>query len=58
MKAKKKPLETVSPDDLGVDIEKKVFITGYELPPARAAGEIVEDVDTLVDRLKNKARVI
>jgi electron transfer flavoprotein beta subunit len=58
MKAKRKPLETTTPGDLGVDVEKQVFIAGYELPPAREAGEIVEDVATLMDRLRNKAKVI
>jgi electron transfer flavoprotein beta subunit len=58
MKAKKKALDTVTPDDLGVEIEKKVFVAGYELPPARAAGEVVDSVDALLDRLRNKAKVI
>lgn len=58
MKAKKKPLETIAADDLGVDIEPSIRRIGYELPPQRDAGEIVADVDTLVDRLKNKAKVI
>lgn len=58
MKAKKKPLETLSADDLDVEVERKLQVLKYELPPAREAGEIVDDVDTLIDRLRNKAKVI
>ena len=58
MKAKKKPLDTLSPDDLGVDIDAKVSLLGYELPPQRAAGEIVGDVDELLNKLRNQAKVI
>lgn len=58
MKAKRKPVETLTPDELGVDIALKVKTTHYELPPERAAGVIVDDVDALLDKLKNEAKVI
>ncbi len=58
MKAKRKPLDTIALDDLDVDAEPQLLIQGYELPPAREAGEVVEDVDALIDRLANRAKVI
>ena len=58
MKAKKKPIDTKTPADLGVDIAPKVEAVQYDLPPEREAGEIVEDVDELIDKLKNEANVI
>ena len=58
MKAKRKPLEVLTLDDLGVDGEQLVRSIGYELPPVRQAGVIVESVDELVDKLKNEAKVI
>lgn len=56
--AKNKPLETLAAASLGVDLERRLKATRYELPPARKAGEVVADVDELVDRLQNEARVI
>lgn len=58
MKARSKPLETLSPDDLDVEVERKLLVVGYEEPPARAAGRIVEDLDELVDCLQNEAKAI
>lgn len=58
MKAKRKPLDVLQADDLVDDLEPKVRITGYELPPERAAGVIVEDVDELLDKLRNDAKVL
>ncbi len=58
MKAKRKPLETLSPADLGVDIASKVRTLKYEAPEERDAGEIVASVDVLIDRLRNKSKVI
>lgn len=58
MKAKRKPLDVLEADDLVDDLEPKVRTVGYELPPERAAGVIVADVDELVDKLKNDAKVI
>jgi electron transfer flavoprotein beta subunit len=58
MKAKKKPLETVSPADLGVDIQSHVTLVGVTPPAERSAGIKVESVEQLVDKLKNEAKVI
>jgi len=56
MKAKRKPVETLTPDELGVDIAPKVKTVKYQLPPERAAGMIVGSVDELLDKLKNDAK--
>lgn len=58
MKAKRKPLETLTADELGVDIAPRVRVLTYEAPEERSAGEMVDDVDELIDRLKNEANVI
>ena len=58
MKAKKKPLETVTPDALGVDVTPRLKTVKVAEPPKRQAGIKVPDVATLVDKLKNEARVI
>jgi electron transfer flavoprotein beta subunit len=58
MKAKKKPLETVKPDDLGVDVTPRLKTLKVVEPAKRQAGIKVPDVATLVDKLKNEARVI
>jgi electron transfer flavoprotein beta subunit len=58
MKAKKKPLETVKPEDLGVDVNPRIKTLKVSEPPARSAGIKVPDVATLVDKLKNEAKVI
>jgi electron transfer flavoprotein beta subunit len=58
MKAKKKPLDTTTPDDLGVDASARVTLMGVELPAERQAGIKVEDVGQLVDKLRNEAKVI
>ena len=58
MKAKKKPLDTLSADELGVDVTPRLSITRVEEPPAREAGIKVSDVGELVDKLKNDAKVI
>ena len=58
MKAKKKPLDTTTPDDLGVDASARVTLMGVELPAERQAGIKVEDVAQLVDKLRNEAKVI
>jgi electron transfer flavoprotein beta subunit len=58
MKAKKKPLETVTPDALGVDLAPRLSTLKVAEPPKRKAGVKVPDVATLVDKLKNEARVI
>ncbi|HLU18388.1 MAG TPA: electron transfer flavoprotein subunit beta/FixA family protein [Pusillimonas sp.] len=58
MKAKKKPIETVTPDDLGVDPAPRLKTLKVSEPPARSAGVMVPDVAALVDKLKNEAKVI
>ncbi len=58
MKAKKKPLETVRPADLGVDVTPRIKTVKVEEPPKRGAGVKVPDVATLVEKLKNEAKVI
>ncbi len=58
MKAKKKPLDTTTPADLGVDITPRVTVLKVTEPPAREAGVKVADVAQLVDKLRNEAKVI
>jgi len=58
MKARSKRLDVISADDLGVDFERKLKVVGYEEPPARAAGRVVEDVAELVDCLVNEAKAV
>jgi electron transfer flavoprotein beta subunit len=58
MKAKKKPLENLSPADLGVDVTPRLKTVKVAEPAVRSAGEMVPDVATLVDKLKNTAKVI
>lgn len=58
MKAKKKVLEIIKPDDLGVDVIPRLKIVKVEEPPKRTAGVMVADVAALVDKLKNEAKVI
>ena len=58
MKAKKKPIALTSPAELGVDVAPRLTTLKVEEPPKRAAGIKVADVATLVDKLKNEAKVI
>jgi electron transfer flavoprotein beta subunit len=58
MKAKKKPLTTVKPADLGVDVTPRLKTLKVVEPPKRPAGVIVPDVKTLVEKLKNEAKVL
>ncbi len=58
MKAKKKPLDAMSPADLGVEIAPRLTTLKVEAPAARQAGIKVADVAELVDKLKNEAKVI
>jgi len=58
MKAKKKPLDTTTPAELGVDVAPRLKTLKVAEPPARQAGIKVPDVATLVDKLKNEAKVI
>jgi electron transfer flavoprotein beta subunit len=58
MKAKKKTLDVVKPADLGVDVTPRIKTLKVSEPPKRGAGVKVPDVATLVDKLKNEAKVI
>lgn len=58
MKAKKKPLDTLTPDELGVDVAPRVKTLKVEPPAERKAGIKVESVAELVEKLKNEAKVI
>src|SRR5207245_759045 len=58
MKAKKKPLEVLKPDALGVDIAPRLKTLKVEEPPKRKAGAKVPDAKTLVAKLRNEAKVI
>ena len=58
MKAKKKPLDTFTPEDLGVDVAPRLKTLKVSEPPQRGAGIKVADVAMLVDKLKNVAKVI
>ena len=58
MKAKKKTLEVLTPAALGVDITPRLKTLKVEEPPKRSAGAMVADVATLIDKLKNEAKVI
>ncbi len=58
MKAKKKPLEVVKPEALGVDVSPRLATLKVEEPPKRKAGVKVADAKTLVEKLRNEAKVI
>jgi electron transfer flavoprotein beta subunit len=58
MKAKKKQLDVFKPEDLGVDVSPRITTLKVSEPPKRSAGIKVPDVATLVDKLKNTAKVI
>jgi electron transfer flavoprotein beta subunit len=58
MKAKKKPLETIAAASLGVDIAPRLAVRTVQEPAKRKAGVIVPDVATLIEKLKNEAKVI
>ena len=58
MKAKKKPLDTVKPEELGVDVAPRLKTLKVEEPAKRGAGVKVADVAALVDKLKNEAKAI
>ncbi|CDH59578.1 electron transfer flavoprotein subunit beta [Lichtheimia corymbifera JMRC:FSU:9682] len=58
MKAKKKPLVKITPEDLGVDISPRLQTLKVEEPAKRQGGRKVENVDELLDKLKNEAKVL
>ena len=58
MKAKKKPLDIVKPDALGVDVAPRLMTLKVVEPPKRKGGAMVKDVAELVAKLRNEAKVI
>jgi len=56
--AKKKKMDVIKAEDLQVDLTPRVQVMSVSEPPTRQAGSFVETVDELVDKLKNKAKVI
>jgi electron transfer flavoprotein beta subunit len=58
MKAKKKPIDQSTPADWGVDTTPRLKMLRVQDPPQRKAGIKVPDVATLVDKLRNEAKVI
>ena len=58
MKAKRKPIEVSTPEELGVDISNRIEVIQVNEPPAREAGIMVAGACELVDKLKNEAKVI
>ncbi len=58
MKAKKKPLDVLTPGELGIDVTPSIEVLKVTDPPARAAGVRVADVAELIDKLRNEAKVI
>jgi len=58
MKAKKKSLDIVKPEELGVDVSPRLKILRVDEPPKRLAGVMVANVAELVEKLKNEAKVI
>ena len=58
MKAKKKPIDKLTPADLGVDVAPRLTVLKVEEPAKRQAGVKVKTVEELVDKLHNEARVI
>ncbi|WP_414651942.1 electron transfer flavoprotein subunit beta/FixA family protein, partial [Hyphomonas sp. UBA3988] len=57
MKAKKKPIDEKAPGDYGVDISPRLSVVKVTEPPVREAGEKVEDVATLVSKLKSAGAI-
>lgn len=58
MKAKKKPVETINAEDLGVDLAPMVEVLEVMEPPPRKEGIMVSSVDELIDKLRNEAKVL
>jgi len=58
MKAKKKKMEVIEADSLGVDLKPRLEILKVEDPPTRKGGVKVANVDELIDKLKNEAKVL
>ena len=58
MKAKKKPLEELTAEQLDVDVKSRTTVLSLEAPPKRKSGVLVRSVDELIDKLRNEAKVL
>lgn len=58
LKAKKKKVDTVDLESLGIDTTPRIKIEQVEAPEERSGGVMVADVDELIDKLKNESKVI
>jgi electron transfer flavoprotein beta subunit len=58
MKAKKKPIDTLKPEQLGVNVVPRIKTLKVSEPQQRSAGMVVADVAALIEKLKNEAKVI
>ena len=58
MKARKKPIASIKPADLGVDVRPRLTVIKVEEPPKRKAGQKVGSVADLVNKLRTEAKVI
>ena len=58
MKAKKKKIDTLNATDLGIDLKPKFQVLEVLEPPSRKAGSMVSDVDELITKLRDEAKVI
>ena len=58
MKAKKKPLDTLTADELGVDASDRLKTLSVNTPPPRAGGVRVADVSELISKLRDEAKVL
>jgi electron transfer flavoprotein beta subunit len=58
MKAKRKPIDAISLSDLEIEFKPRMEILQYDLPTTRQAGEMLENVEQLMDRLRDKEKII
>jgi len=58
LKAKKKPVEAIALDTLGLDVEPRLKVESVEMPTEREGGVMVADVDELIAKLKDEAKVL
>ena len=58
LQAKKKKVDSMKLDDLGIDIEPRIVVEEVNAPLERQGGGMVADVDELIDKLKNEAKVL
>ena len=58
LKAKKKRVDAVKLEDLGIDVAPRIVIESVNAPAEREGGVIVSDVDELISKLQNEAKVI